>query len=63
MRGVFAVTSPVRLWWGIEPRSAGLFGMATGSVVIILVSLVTPAPGKAVEDLVEYVRYPNLKRD
>ena len=45
MRGVFGVTSPIReLWWGIQPISAGVFGVPLGFAVIILVSLVTPAP-------------------
>ena len=61
LRGVFGVTSPVELWWGIQPISAGLFGVPIGFAVIILVSLVTPAPKKEVQELVEHVRYPNLK--
>ena len=63
MRGVFGITSPVRLWWDIEPIAAGLFGVAAGFIVIILVSLVTPAPDRKVEQLVEYVRFPSLKAD
>ncbi len=61
MRGVFGVTSPVQLWWDIQPISAGLFGVPIGFAVIILVSLVTPAPSRKIQQLVEYVRYPNLK--
>ena len=60
LRGVFGVTSPVDLWWGIQPISAGLFGVPVGFAVIILVSLVTPAPNKKIQELVEHVRYPNL---
>ena len=60
LRGIFGVTSPVELWWGIQPISAGLFGVPVGFAVIILVSLVTPAPSKKIQDLVEHVRYPNL---
>ena len=63
MRGVFGITSPVRLWWDIEPIAAGLFGVAAGFIVIILVSLVTPAPDRKVEQLIEYVRFPSLKAD
>jgi len=62
MRGVFGITSPVQLWWDIQPISAGLFGVPIGFAVIILVSLVTPAPSRKIQELVEYVRYPNLKR-
>ena len=49
------------LWFGIQPISAGVFGVPIGFAVIILVSLVTPAPSKTVQELVEHVRYPNLK--
>ncbi|AOS79018.1 MULTISPECIES: sodium:solute symporter family protein [Hydrogenophaga] len=61
LRGVFGVTSPVELWFGIQPISAGVFGVPLGMAVIILVSLVTPAPNKKIQELVEHVRYPNLK--
>jgi len=61
LRGVFGVTSPVELWWGIQPISAGVFGVPAGFAVAILVSLVTPAPSKKIQELVEHVRYPSLK--
>jgi cation/acetate symporter len=61
LRGIFGITSPIELWWGIQPISAGVFGVPIGFAVIILVSLVTPAPSKTVQELVEHVRYPNLK--
>jgi cation/acetate symporter len=61
LRGVFGVTSPVELWFGILPISAGVFGVPLGFAVIILVSLVTPAPNARIQDLVEHVRYPSLK--
>ena len=61
LRATFGITSPVQLWWGIDPISAGLFGVPVGFAVIILVSLVTPAPSQKAQDLVEYIRYPDLK--
>ncbi len=63
LRGVFGVTSPIadNIWWGILPISAGLFGVPVGIAVIIIVSLLTPAPGKETQELVEHVRYPDLK--
>ena len=61
LRGVFGVTSPVELWWGIQPISAGLFGVPVGFAIIILLSFVTPAPSRKVQELVEHVRYPSLK--
>jgi cation/acetate symporter len=55
-------SAPVtNLWWDIQPISAGLFGVPVGFAVIIIVSLLTPAPSKEIQDLVEDVRYPNLK--
>jgi cation/acetate symporter len=62
LRGVFGVTSPVadNIWWGIQPISAGLFGVPLGFAVIIIVSLLTPAPNQKVQQLVEHVRYPNV---
>ena len=61
LREVFGVTAPMELWWGILPISAGVFGVPLGFAVIILVSWVTPAPSHKVQQLVEYVRYPNLR--
>jgi cation/acetate symporter len=61
LRGVFGVTSPIDLWYGIAPISAGVFGVPVGFAVIILVSLVTPAPSQKIQELVEHVRYPNIK--
>ncbi|MBL0094584.1 MAG: cation acetate symporter [Piscinibacter sp.] len=61
LRGVFGVTSPVQLWWDIQPISAGLFGVPIGFLVILVVSLLTPAPSKETQELVEHVRYPDLR--
>ncbi len=63
LRGVFNVTSPVELWWGIQPISAGIFGVPVGFAVLILVSLVTPAPKKEIQELIDHVRYPTLRGD
>ncbi len=61
LRGLFGVTSPIDLWFGIAPISAGVFGVPLGFALIILISLVTPAPNAKVQELIEHVRYPNLK--
>jgi cation/acetate symporter len=63
LRGVFNVTSPVELWYGIAPISAGVFGVPIGFAAIILVSLVTPAPRKDIQELIDNVRYPILRSD
>ena len=60
MRSVFGVTEPISLWFGILPISAGVFGVPLGFAVIIIVSLLTPAPKPEIQELVEHVRYPNL---
>jgi len=56
-------SAPVTLWWDIQPISAGLWGVPLGFLVIIVVSLLTPAPDRETQDLVEHVRYPNLAGD
>ena len=63
LRGVFGVTSPVELWYGILPISAGVFGVPLGFALIIIVSLLTPAPRREIQELVEHVRYPSLVGD
>ena len=61
LRSVFGVTSPIELWYGILPISAGVFGVPLGFALIIGVSLLTPAPRKEIQDLVDHVRYPTLR--
>jgi cation/acetate symporter len=51
------------LWFGLSPVSAGMFGLPLGLFTIIVVSLLTAPPSKAVQELVEHVRYPNLIGD
>jgi len=65
LRSVFGVTSSIadNTWWGIAPIAAGLWGVPLGFIVIIIVSLLTPAPDRDTQDLVEHVRYPNLAGD
>jgi cation/acetate symporter len=63
LRGIFGVTSPIELWWGILPISAGVFGVPLGFALIIVVSLLTPAPRREIQELVEHVRYPSLTGD
>jgi cation/acetate symporter len=60
LRGVFAIAQPVDLWFGIQPISAGLFGVGVGLVVIVIVSWLTPAASPASRDLVQYIRYPKV---
>jgi cation/acetate symporter len=64
LREVFFNTprsAPQELWWDIQPISAGVFGVPVGFLVILIVSLLTPAPSRETQELVQSVRYPNLK--
>jgi cation/acetate symporter len=65
LRGMFGVTTSIAdaTWWDINPISAATFGVPLGFLVIIVVSLLTPAPSKEVQDLVDHVRYPHLRGD
>jgi cation/acetate symporter len=65
LRGVFGVNSSIadNTWWDILPIASGLFGVPVGILIILVVSLITPAPRKEVQDLVEHVRYPNIVGD
>jgi cation/acetate symporter len=51
------------LWFAILPIGSGIFGVAAGFTVMIVVSLVTKAPAQDIQDLIEHVRYPSIKGD
>jgi cation/acetate symporter len=55
--------NPADLWFGISPISAGVFGVPLGFLVLVVVSLFTPAPDEKVQALIHHVRYPHLKGD
>ncbi|MEW5782244.1 MAG: sodium:solute symporter family protein [Pseudomonadota bacterium] len=57
----FGINAPK--WWDIEPIAAGLFGIPAGFIGVIVGSLISPAPAKEVQELVDHVRYPNLEGD
>ncbi len=48
-------------WFGIRNISAAMFGLPVGFVVMIVVSLMTPAPSKQMQDFVDEVRKPKGK--
>ncbi|ENO80387.1 VC_2705 family sodium/solute symporter [Thauera sp. 63] len=50
-------------WFDINPISAGVFGVPLGFLTIVLVSLATRPPPQEIQDLVDYVRYPQLPPD
>ncbi len=53
----------MHLWFGLNPISAGVFGLPAGLITIIIVSLLTPEPDRQTQELVEHVRYPHLRGD
>jgi cation/acetate symporter len=57
----FGINAP--LWWDIKPIAAGIFGIPLGFIGVIVGSLISPAPSKDVQELVDHVRYPNLEGD
>ncbi len=65
LRSVFGVQGTIaeNTWWDIAPISSGIFGVPVGFAVIIVVSLLTPAPQREVQELVDHVRYPVLEGD
>ena len=58
LRRVFGVVEAPELWWGIQPISAGVFGVAAGFAATVLISLLTRAPSPAVNALVDDLRIP-----
>jgi cation/acetate symporter len=45
-------------WFGTQTIASAIFGLPVGFIVIWIVSLLTPPPPQAVQDLVVSVRYP-----
>lgn len=45
-------------WFGTQTIASAIFGLPAGVIVIWIVSLLTPPPPQAVQDLVTSVRYP-----
>ena len=58
LRGLFGVTAPVDLWWGILPVSAGVFGVPLGFAACAVISLLTPAPSAEARAFVRGLRHP-----
>ncbi|MDO8958858.1 MAG: sodium:solute symporter family protein [Rhodocyclaceae bacterium] len=50
-------------WWDIAPIAAGFWGIPAGIIGVIVGSLISPAPSKKIQELVDHVRYPNLEGD
>jgi len=50
--------SATNQWFHIAPVSAGVFGVPAGLFMMIVVTLVTPAPGRDIDALVDKLRQP-----
>ncbi|WP_374622381.1 sodium:solute symporter family protein [Devosia sp.] len=48
-------------WWGIKNLSAAAFGLPVGFGVMIVVSLLTKAPSKEMQDMIDEIRIPRGK--
>ena len=46
-------------WWGIDHLRFGIIGMPLSFIAMVVVSLMTPAPSKEVQDMVDAVRIPS----
>ncbi|HYC48130.1 MAG TPA: sodium:solute symporter family protein [Burkholderiales bacterium] len=64
-RDIIGVTRPIAeyMWFGMNPISAGVFGLPASFITIVVVSLLTGQPEKETQELVEHVRYPHLRGD
>ena len=52
--------SMTNAWFDINSISAGVFGVPLGFVTIVVISLLTRPPPQEIQDLVDYVRYPDV---
>lgn len=55
-RALAGLAGPVQLWWGIQPASAGVFGIPAGVLALVVVSLLTAAPSQRDRDFVDSLR-------
>lgn len=58
LRQALGIPGPAELWLGIEPISAGLFGVLAGFVATLLVSAVTPPPRREQLEVLARLRSP-----
>ncbi|MBL0726744.1 sodium:solute symporter family protein [Piscinibacter sp. HJYY11] len=58
MRDIVHVAAPIDLWLGIQPISAGVFGVAASLLVTVAVSLLTPGRPQAAGEFLASIRLP-----
>jgi cation/acetate symporter len=51
-------TNSMAPWWGMDHLRFGMVGATVSLVLMVVVSLLTPAPDKATQDMVDEVRIP-----
>jgi cation/acetate symporter len=61
LRGIFHVDSSIDLWWSIQPISAAVFGVPLGLAVMVIVTLLTPAPSESERAFVKNLRIPKTR--
>ena len=52
-------TGAMEPWWGIDHIRFGIIGMPVSLVLMVVVSLLTPAPSKEIQDMVDETRIPS----
>jgi cation/acetate symporter len=45
-------------WWGVKNISSAAFGLPVGFLTMVVVSLLTKAPSKEMQDFIDEVRIP-----
>jgi cation/acetate symporter len=55
-------TPNMELWWGVKNISSATFGLPVGFAVMIIVSLLTRAPSRDMQDFIEEIRVPRGKQ-
>jgi len=56
LRAMVGLPGAATLVWGIQPASAGFFGVPAGALALVLVSLLTAAPGPREREFVDTLR-------
>lgn len=61
LRAMLGLTGPAPLIWGIQPASAGLFGVPAGALMLAVVSLLTAPPSPRQREFVAALRSPSAR--
>jgi len=58
LRDLLGIEAAPDLWFEIQPIAAAVFGVPLGLVVMVVASLLTPAPGPQSDRFVDSIRDP-----